>query len=43
MPARNWIMAKDGSKQVPVVGNDDIREITILLAVIPEKNCSMSR
>ena len=33
VPVSSWTMAKEGSKQVPVVGKEDKREITALLAV----------
>lgn len=33
VPVSNWTMAEEGSKQVPVVGKDDKREITVLLTV----------
>ena len=28
-----WTMEKEGTKQVPVVGKDDKREVTILLSI----------
>ena len=33
VPVNSWTMAEEGSKQVPVVGKEDKREVTILLAV----------
>ena len=33
VPVSQWTLAKQGSAQVPVVGKDDKREITVLLAV----------
>ena len=33
VPVSQWTMAQEGSKQVPVVGKEDKREITVLLAV----------
>ena len=32
VPIRSWTMAEGGSKQIPVVGMEDKREITVLLA-----------
>lgn len=33
MPASHWTMAKKGSKQIPITGLEDKREMTVLLAV----------
>ena len=33
IPVSQWTLAKQGSRQVPVIGKDDKREITVLLAV----------
>ena len=33
VPVGEWTMAGEGSKQVPVVGKEDKREITVLLAI----------
>lgn len=33
VPVSSWTMAEEGSKQVPVVGKEDKREITALLAI----------
>lgn len=32
VPVSSWTMAESGSKQVPVIGVEGIREITVLLA-----------
>ena len=32
VPDSSWTMAEGGSKQIPVVGMDDKREITLLIA-----------
>ena len=32
VPVSSWTMAESGSKQIPVVGMKDQREITVLLA-----------
>ena len=33
VPVSEWTMEKEGTKQVPVVGKDDKREVTILLSI----------
>ena len=33
MPVGEWTIAGEGSKQVPVMGKEDKREITVLLAI----------
>ena len=33
VPVSEWTLAEQGSRQVPVVGKEDKREITVLLAV----------
>jgi len=32
IPVSHWTMAEEGSKQIPVVGKEDKREVTVLLA-----------
>ena len=33
VPMNSWTMVEEGSKQVPVVGKEDKREVIVLLAV----------
>ena len=37
VPVSSWTMAASGSKQIPVVGMEDKREITVLLAAYTHK------
>ncbi len=33
VPVSEWTLEKEGTKQIPVVGKDDKREITVLITV----------